>query len=637
MSNARENVNLLTSADFDIAALRLANWGAGAVPPQVMLKQNWVAGDGGGLFRYDASDTTTADDGGTVIVDAAGNRWKRQYDQNGALTWFGARIDNTTNDAAALTAANATGLIYFLKNGTLFANASLVGLNQLKIEGNGKLRFQDGTTLPGFVHYRNTLPGGFDTNNISVWDGDYSWTKPEYWRDDSNRVNGLATPYYSKPHIPHMELYDSVTTGHSGTISFLAAPITAGSTTSVALVSADGLQTGDTVAFMTNFLEVSQADRRVITRSGNTISWTGPLANSYTTATGTVTNAQRTSFIPRQMYFNHRQQGDGLLLSLRGNIDVTTLYAGQTKTDQRATIGLLSGDLTANTHGVNLTVEEFHAYSTNKAVGMLLYTGSVERNVAYSGWSEYVGASYIQSGGSQYADFGHVIAGKFDVGFSTHLLDASNNSQCAFALAQGQRIYFDATAGATLGKVIPGDTYIEQRSADNSMRRVVQNIVGDEISQTGDVSHPNKAAVVVRLNASTSNDKTGDGTVYKIPFNTEELDQNNRFNTTNHNFTATVNGLYFISGQVILVNVGGSHSAGRIYITTSSGLDYIFYYEPSDMVTGDGVAALQFNALVKMAAAETVHIDLYVAGSTKTIGIVGGAALETFLTIAQVA
>lgn len=103
MSNARENVNLLTSADWDIATLRLANWGSGAVPPQVVLKQNWVAGDGGGLFRYDASDTTTADNGGTVIVDAAGRRWKRQWDEtNCDARWFG---NLATSFATAVQAA----------------------------------------------------------------------------------------------------------------------------------------------------------------------------------------------------------------------------------------------------------------------------------------------------------------------------------------------------------------------------------------------------------------------------------------------------------------------------------------------------------------------------------------------------
>jgi hypothetical protein len=110
MSNARENVNLLTSADWSISTLRLANWGAGAVPPQVILKTNYIAGDGGGLFRYDASDTTTADNSGTVIVDAAGNRWKRQLDKSQPYlgSWFGILADSVTNNTAALNNAIAS-------------------------------------------------------------------------------------------------------------------------------------------------------------------------------------------------------------------------------------------------------------------------------------------------------------------------------------------------------------------------------------------------------------------------------------------------------------------------------------------------------------------------------------------------
>ena len=109
MSNARENVNLLTSADWSISTLRLANWGAGAVPPQVILKTNYIAGDGGGLFRYDASDTTTADNSGTVIVDAAGNRWKRQLDKSQPYlgSWWGVVGDSVTDNTTALNTAIA--------------------------------------------------------------------------------------------------------------------------------------------------------------------------------------------------------------------------------------------------------------------------------------------------------------------------------------------------------------------------------------------------------------------------------------------------------------------------------------------------------------------------------------------------
>jgi hypothetical protein len=137
MSNARENVNLLTSADWDIATLRLANWGAGAVPPQVVLKTNYVAGDGGGLFRYDANDTTTADNGGIVIVDAAGNRWKRQYEGNDIYAiWFGVIADDATDNTTALQAAfnAAANKTLVLPRGT-FRSGRIIGTAPLTVVG----------------------------------------------------------------------------------------------------------------------------------------------------------------------------------------------------------------------------------------------------------------------------------------------------------------------------------------------------------------------------------------------------------------------------------------------------------------------------------------------------------------------
>lgn len=59
-----------------------------------------------GLFYLDSSDTTTTDNGGTVIVGGA-NRWKRYYSGDVNVTWFGAAVDGVTDDTDAVNAATA--------------------------------------------------------------------------------------------------------------------------------------------------------------------------------------------------------------------------------------------------------------------------------------------------------------------------------------------------------------------------------------------------------------------------------------------------------------------------------------------------------------------------------------------------
>ncbi|MFC5407597.1 right-handed parallel beta-helix repeat-containing protein [Cohnella soli] len=54
-----------------------------------------------GLFKYDPSDTVSADDGATVIVSANGGRFKRIVDNTFSFLWFGGKGDGVTNNAAA--------------------------------------------------------------------------------------------------------------------------------------------------------------------------------------------------------------------------------------------------------------------------------------------------------------------------------------------------------------------------------------------------------------------------------------------------------------------------------------------------------------------------------------------------------
>jgi hypothetical protein len=88
----------------NIAALRARSV---AAPAQIYVEGYYAIGDGGGgIFAYVASDTTSADNGGTIIVDLFHNRWYR--DTGGrpvTALQFGAKFDGTTDDTTALQAA----------------------------------------------------------------------------------------------------------------------------------------------------------------------------------------------------------------------------------------------------------------------------------------------------------------------------------------------------------------------------------------------------------------------------------------------------------------------------------------------------------------------------------------------------
>ena len=58
-----------------------------------------------GYFTRDDSDTTSADNGGTIIVASNGKRWKRVYDGAVNAKWFGAVLNGVADDRAAIQAS----------------------------------------------------------------------------------------------------------------------------------------------------------------------------------------------------------------------------------------------------------------------------------------------------------------------------------------------------------------------------------------------------------------------------------------------------------------------------------------------------------------------------------------------------
>jgi hypothetical protein len=79
-------------------------------PGQILPVIGWHLGTqiGGGEFYYDQNDTTSQDNGGTIIVTIAGARWKRRLSDNSIMlssVWFGAVSSIATDSSDAINSA----------------------------------------------------------------------------------------------------------------------------------------------------------------------------------------------------------------------------------------------------------------------------------------------------------------------------------------------------------------------------------------------------------------------------------------------------------------------------------------------------------------------------------------------------
>jgi len=130
----------------------------------------YSAGDGGGdPFYYDASDTSSADNGMTIIVATDGGRWKRVL--NGPLTAkkAGAKGDGLTDDTARIQAALTIGGHLIIDAGYVFCATELNMIANQNLTILGTLR-RTGGTGPFVEPAANCAifgPGTIDCNSIT--------------------------------------------------------------------------------------------------------------------------------------------------------------------------------------------------------------------------------------------------------------------------------------------------------------------------------------------------------------------------------------------------------------------------------------------------------------------------------------
>lgn len=102
-----------------------------------------------GPFLYDPGDTSSPSDTGTVLVSAAGHRFKRIFKERLNVTWFGAVGDGVTDNTAAFTKAldairTGGGEVYVPK-GTFLLKEALVLNDRMNLSGQyseSKLLFE---------------------------------------------------------------------------------------------------------------------------------------------------------------------------------------------------------------------------------------------------------------------------------------------------------------------------------------------------------------------------------------------------------------------------------------------------------------------------------------------------------------
>lgn len=151
-----------------VSALRaLAKTGVG----KAFVLGYYAQGDGGGgQYWYDSTDTTSADNGGTILVASDGGRWKLQNahnwvsvkqfgakgDFNGttgtddttaiqnAINW--AQLNTNTGTYGSFSPSVGTGVVYF-PQGTYKVTAALVVGYKICILGEGQTEFSYGSRL----------------------------------------------------------------------------------------------------------------------------------------------------------------------------------------------------------------------------------------------------------------------------------------------------------------------------------------------------------------------------------------------------------------------------------------------------------------------------------------------------------
>lgn len=464
----------------------------------------------GDLDTYAAAPARLAvgADGQVLTADSTqstGLRWATPAGSSGGVqnapnfaTVFSGNGDGSTNNDAAFTAAEASGYErIWLPEGvyltTKAANQLLkwyTGPGQIKLAGPAVMPNLKSQVTP--VNTKTGTGGVLSEYGESSGQADMAEMTYKYIRPGS-RIS-LTDQYF---HVGGTASWSRMfnLSGHSGTTSHLAATAATGATTAT-LTSVEGISIGTVLGFQNwsesppgsgNYIPADNAppgDIVTVTNiAGNVITFTPALTQTYTWISNDysrfnarspqVSTGRRTMNVDDFRILHHATAGDSYIWL--GRVDVSYAgLAGQSDTFDRATGGIIGGDMHGSQNGVYLTGwEVLYEDDGAASISAIGFVNNYWRDNDDDAFGPFWFHDFPTSPGTKPIDAVWVFNGKARTGLDLTGGDFSTNGQAAIQMGLNQRLYFDTSrntapttpntnpnrARGMWGNVL-GDTYI---------------------------------------------------------------------------------------------------------------------------------------------------------------------------------